>query len=584
MNRQEHEPTREELLRAFAKTPAAFEDGVEDTLRRLKRSEEGHIMKRKLTLAPGLVLILVVLLAGIAVALYPGTIERFGAFYGEDFAKRLEGGDLAQSGASYTLGDVTYTVTDVVYEGGVLYGTVVMEPAEGANVVLIPEDTDVNSPFGVNTGYGEEAPEDAQSYKQVAQARGARMLLAKCVPNGYVLDGELLTGDCGYIDTATPEGAILSSFELYGWNGGIERAADYVIELSLSNWEVTPEGEWLREEPNNTWQKAAWRVTVEPTLVEQTPVPAPQAADVAGAEVLVPAGFDGALPVYAVAERDLRQVVQTLDFSNEDVAREDAQEYGTYYELTDGGRLSLESEGFVRWRADGDAQGDVIDLVSWEHFEADNGYCYGQAQPVKELEAFPLEEALAEVEALFEAWDLPPVQLMDVWTVDMDTALALKEAYDARNEARSPEPSRFDVSGMTKQDEGYALFYNGAVRGVPCSDEYLSMQAYVTDRGVEYLSLRAPYALGEAQGEAVQLIGAQEALAYAIQAAKNSWLPELAQPLETPLRIELVYTVRNRAQLWPAYNIYAVDGVKDGYVFSVTVSAQDGTVLNAPWM
>ena len=60
-----------------------------------------------------------------------------------------------------TLGSVTYTVTDVIYEGGVLYGTVVMEPAEGENVVLMPEDSDVSEPAGYNIHCGEAAPEGA---------------------------------------------------------------------------------------------------------------------------------------------------------------------------------------------------------------------------------------------------------------------------------------------------------------------------------------------------------------------------------------------------------------------------------------
>lgn len=256
--------TRETLLRAFGETPPAFDAGIDAALRRLTNERRETIVKRKLFFVPALVLILLLLTAAAVAAIYPKTLERFAQFYGEEWGARLEQGDAAQIEESYTLGDVTYTVTDVIYEGGILYGTVVMEPAEGANVVLVPEDADVNDPMGVNLGYGETAPDGAKSYRQIAEERGARILLAKCVPDGYVLDGELLTGDIGYFDTATQEGTIVSSFEVCGPNGDIERAERYTLRMNPHNWEVTPEGEWLREEPDNTWLKAEWDVIVEP--------------------------------------------------------------------------------------------------------------------------------------------------------------------------------------------------------------------------------------------------------------------------------------------------------------------------------
>lgn len=268
MKRSERdELERERLLRAFGPTPPAFSAGIDDTLSRLQREQEEKQVKKKVKFVPVLALVLA-LLAGIAAAaaLYPRTAERFGLFYGESYRKRLERGDAAELDTSYTLGDVTYTVTDVIYESGVLFGTVVMEPREGANIVLIPEDVDVGDPAGYNIHDGEEAPLDAESYAQIAQERGARIVLAKCVPDGYLLDGELLTGDIGYFDTATADGTIVSSFEVCGLNGGIDRAETYTLRMNPHNWEITPQGEWLRGQDGtqDTWLKADWDVTVEP--------------------------------------------------------------------------------------------------------------------------------------------------------------------------------------------------------------------------------------------------------------------------------------------------------------------------------
>ena len=96
-------------------------------------------------------------------------------------------------------------------------------------------------------------------------------MLVKCVPDGYVIDGELKTGDIGYFDTAMTDGSIVSSFEVYGESGGIGRAPVYTLRLNPHNWEITPEGEWLREGEESTWLKADWNVQVEPTMKENAP-------------------------------------------------------------------------------------------------------------------------------------------------------------------------------------------------------------------------------------------------------------------------------------------------------------------------
>lgn len=265
-------PTRETLLRAFGPTPDDFAQRIDDTLRRLTSEKEDRVVKRKLRLAPVLVLALALLAgAAVAAALYPRTAERFEGFYGEEFGAQLERGDSAQLNAALTLGDVVYTVSDVIWSDGVLYGTIVMAPAEGANIVLIPEDCELSDPAGYNIHYGEKAPEGAKSYLELARERGARIVLAKCVPDGYVIDGELKTGDIGYFDTAMTDGSIVSSFEVYGESGGIGRAPVYTLRLNPHNWEITPEGEWLREGEESTWLKADWNVQVEPTMKENAP-------------------------------------------------------------------------------------------------------------------------------------------------------------------------------------------------------------------------------------------------------------------------------------------------------------------------
>lgn len=608
MKKRDNAPTREELLRAFAATPPAFKDGVDATLRRLAQDKEERVVKRKLTLAPALALALVLLLAGVALAaaLYPRTADRFGELFGEEFGARLSQGDIAESGDSYTLGDVTYTMTDVIYEGSVLYGTVVMEPAQGANVVLLPEETEVTDPAGYNIHYGEEAPADAKSYKELAQERGARIVLAKCVPDGYLLDGELLSGDVGYTDTVTPEGTIVSSFELHGWNGGIERDARYVVRMRLSNWEVTSEGEYLREEPNNTWKKAEWDVTLAPEMRELEPETTPEPITVGDAQVIVPAGYDGALPSYAIAPVNYMDVARPEMITDAAIAQEDRREHGVNYTFEGDDQLDVGTESVYFYAYDGTeeiaekANGETVmithprhelgqylsDLASWEWFKERGDSCYMQAEAQQDLTAISYAQAQEKAGALLAALGLQNAHLVYARAVDMEHAKALSDERNAEILAgKLLNNNPRDISDMTEADEGYQLAYRAEIGGVPVDEQYMTANAFVSAGGIRSFSLYAPFALGEALGEPQTLISAEEALAKAVSAAKKSWLPELAPQVEKAHRVELIYMPRDKTKLVPAWRIVAMDGKgDDAWSIAVCVSAVDGKVLDAPWM
>ena len=95
-------------------------------------------------------------------------------------------------------------------------------------------------------------------------------------------------------------------------------------------------------------------------------------------------------------------------------------------------------------------------------------------------------------------------------------------------------------------------------------------------------SITAPFRQGEALSTAT-LLPAKDALQDAIDAAKQSWLPELADNIAHAECITLTYSVKDQAKLLPVWCISATDTVK-GSSFDVIVSAIDGAVLNAPWM
>ncbi len=251
--------------RAYAPDPAALETCVKRALARLDtgRAARTHTLRTVLLAA-----LLLSLLGGIALAaLESRTAQLAGWLAGQDREEALLTGDIALSGSSTRLGDVVYTLDDVIYKDGMVYGSGTMQAAEGANIVLMAEDTGVHEPAGYPLHYGKEytVPDDAPSYAELAEARGARIILAKCVADG-VLDaqGALDASEIGYAQVPQPDGSIRFYFEFAGAQGGIDRAQSYDVQLSLANWEVTPEGKWLREEPENTWLQKEWVVTVTP--------------------------------------------------------------------------------------------------------------------------------------------------------------------------------------------------------------------------------------------------------------------------------------------------------------------------------
>lgn len=263
---------QQDWRRAYEPLPAALPHQVAHTLSRL----EGEGPARKGSFRTAAVVLAVLLTLGSAAygLLESKTADIFGWFYGEEKKRELLAGDIAPSGQSYQLGYVVYTLEEAIYKDGVVYGTGTIKPAEGAKLVLIAEDYGVNEPAGYLLHYGqEEIPDDAPSYAELAAQKDAKILLAKCVANGVLnQDGTLNASEIGYTQLPQPDGTIRFTFEFQG--GGaedgkwiadtIERAESYDVSLHLANWEVTPEGDWLREDPENTYLTYEWTVTVTP--------------------------------------------------------------------------------------------------------------------------------------------------------------------------------------------------------------------------------------------------------------------------------------------------------------------------------
>jgi hypothetical protein len=260
---------REDWRRAYEPLPEALGNRVSLALSNLK--EEAKPVRKFTLRTAALVLALLLALIGVAYALFDSkTADIFGWFYGDNKKEELLSGDIASVEQSYPLGDVVYTLEDVIYKDGTVYGTGRITAADGANIVLIPEDYSVNEPAGYLLHYGnEKIPEDAPSYAELAAERGAKIVLAECVANGVVnADGTANAATVGYENLPQTDGSIQFTFEFAGepdedgQDTNIVKADQYTLSLYLANWEVDSDGNWLRDE---TLQQTDWTITVSPT-------------------------------------------------------------------------------------------------------------------------------------------------------------------------------------------------------------------------------------------------------------------------------------------------------------------------------
>ena len=568
-------------------------DGL-DVTERMKANlvsalEGGKAVKKKVTFALVFAIVLLIAALGaLAAALYPRTAERFAQSYGSEYGDRLSQGDIAQTDASYLLGDVRFTFSDVIWADHILYGTVTAACNEGANALLLSQDA--LDQDGVNS----LMPGGERTYLQAMQQEGKTLLLATCVPQGYVLNGKTMSGDIGYWDDIQEDGSVVTSFEIHGYNGGIDRQSSYTLALDLQLFSISQNGERERMET------AVWTLAVTPQINE-TPQqsqeqPDHSASGASAVPVNTPEGDSGQATVYAVEARDWLSTVQPEWFNQSGATLEEQGINNRYtfrdedclllypgnlwyyaYEGTETFEYEIQNgEKYVEELPRNETPQQIFDLLSDVHFRG------GAENPVPQLATLTLEQAESAAQALLTK--LGVEDAVCTWRYGADAA-----AINALNEARNEQITSGALLNcnpwldpFTDQDEGYYLRYAAVIDGIEAGEEYFTASLFVNKDGVRSASITAPFRQGEALSTAT-LLPAKDALQDAIDAAKQSWLPELADNIAHAECITLTYSVKDQAKLLPAWRISATDTVK-GSSFDVIVSAIDGAVLNAPWM
>ena len=247
--------------KVYGDVPQSFEHRVQYALHNTQKQK--HPVRR-MPLRTALIVLILLALAGAAcAAVLSRTADWFGAFYGQSWKDAALSGDVDQSHPTARLGDVTYTLDDVIVtgialdEGGMsvtendcryILATGTIRPAPGANVVLVPEDCELDEPSGPN----------GVTVLERAEAQGAKILCVRVTANGLVTssgqpftwtddEGHTRYPDIGYDEMMQEDGSILFSMEIVLDESVLARQDAYTLSVYIANHEVSREGAHLME-------------------------------------------------------------------------------------------------------------------------------------------------------------------------------------------------------------------------------------------------------------------------------------------------------------------------------------------------
>lgn len=252
-----------DFKRMYGSTPEHFQSCVHQAL----HAQSAPMPIRRPWHAVLITALLLLLTAAAAVAAFTSkTADVYGRSYGEDKREELLSGKIAQETHSVQIGDAIYTLEEVTYIDDGLYGVGVIRPAHDG-VILMAEDYQVTDAAGYELYYpgSVQPPQDAPSYAELAQSQQAKILMVHCSPEAIGVDGGTMITPSVVGGLALPQmdGSILFSFEI-PTGTAVEDGAEYTLRMWSANWELTPEGEWLLDEPNDTYLGESWDAVVHP--------------------------------------------------------------------------------------------------------------------------------------------------------------------------------------------------------------------------------------------------------------------------------------------------------------------------------
>jgi len=592
---------RKELQTMFGTTPESFSRRVSFALKQTEEKPMKHTM-RTVLIATAIVL----LLTAVAYAAFPSQVaELFGVLYGDDTKAWLEEGSVAATDdQSLLLGDLVFTVDEVVYRSNGLYGVGTIRAAEGSNVVLLAEDQLLSEPYGydIHGGMGkpEAAPADAKTVAQVAKEKDAIILLAYMRLDRIGVDGgELLALGCsGYSWAQQRDGSIRYFFEA---SDGvvIGEGTTYQIEMYSVFYEIDADGNPMQDSK----QKANWIVDIRPEPIsektaEPVKVTAAPAQTIGDVKLLVPEDYSAqyTMPVYAAIARDFGADLNPELFNQSGIAKTEnylvtykdeaqlswapeALFYNEYHGMYDG---SYKEQGRDPMMIPTPSLNNAASRLAGDAYSAWPESWEGIALSNTALSGITLDEAKAKVESLLKTLQVDGYACDYALDMDVSRIQSMGEKWNRMLEENPWNSAILDYSKVSAENEGFYLHYTN---GIKTDGNLFDLFAYVTQKGIVDLQLPDMYIRGDVIATPDALVSPETVMAQLPVEMADSRFSDIT--LDHIISLELTYAparADNAADgmvFTPAwYVVYQdSDGVKGDFNSFAIFNAVDGTMI-----
>ncbi|MBR6030084.1 MAG: DUF4179 domain-containing protein [Clostridia bacterium] len=546
-------------------------------------------MKRKRSAALVLVIVLGLALMGTAYAVFSSQVaEFFSRHWNQELGESLQEGKIAQIGESVTIGDVVFTLDEIVYRDRALYGLGTARPLRDGDVIVPFDLGDDPECF--------QASDEAKALVEKAAISGGRLLVTYSMPRKIgVDDGTLLTPGCvGYYDIANGDGSVTFSFEASD-GFAISEGTSYQIQMESCTEQIDPSGAIVE----GSRLRADWTVSCMPVFMTE---PASQASDRPvtienrdGYELVTPVQYQetGILPIYQAVETDFSSTVDPVWFNRTGIAAgigtdeirftdhailNPASEALFYYEFTDDNYTEAPSNIIV----------DRAWVREW------SGHRGEFSLDRTELTGITLSEAQAQAEAMMarlgiDSNDYVCVEALDLSLERIRTMGAIWEQAIVDGELLVDDDYQpYDYASIPATEEGYYLkYFPLGIDTSPAGGRH-SVIFYVTSRGIVYAAVRNAFTRGEILSTPEALITPDAAIARLAEVLSRSlsWNDRNIQAIQQAALTYEAVRADNKADgmvFVPVWMILYQDesAVKSDSFCYALINAVDGTLIDA---
>ena len=262
--------TRDMLKQMYGQPPERFQTRIVHTLRQTVYAPQKRRVRKRTVLLVAMILLL--LTAAAYAAFYSQGIALFGKLQGAVMETWLRQGELDDTRQSKEMDGVQFTLDEVIYRNNGLFGVGTIRPAANANVVLLPVDHTPDEPYGYDvygeSGAPEMAPDGTPTIADVAEEKGATLLVAHILPQEVGVDGGTMLGlpEVGYTMAPQRDGSIRYTFEMTDAYA-VEEGQIYTLQLRMMVCPMQPDGTVLE----TSRHRQSWTVQIRPTPIQAKP-------------------------------------------------------------------------------------------------------------------------------------------------------------------------------------------------------------------------------------------------------------------------------------------------------------------------